>query len=139
MRFDKKFEAIINLPNEFDYNQILIPPMIIQPFIENSIKHGFVNKLDKGLIKIDFFISDQDTNAELHCIIEDNGIGRAKSKEMNQNQPNKQKSRGTKITTERLALLNQTHERKGYKIDITDLYNDNEEPCGTKVDITFPI
>ncbi|MGE0088316.1 MAG: histidine kinase, partial [Bacteroidales bacterium] len=116
MRFDKKFEAIINLPNEFDYNQILVPPMIIQPFIENSIKHGFVNKLDKGLIKIDFFISDQGTNAELHCIIEDNGIGRAKSKQMNQNQPNKQNSRGTKITTERLALLNQTYQRKGYKI-----------------------
>lgn len=139
MRFDKKFEAIINLPNEFDYNQILIPPMIIQPFIENSIKHGFVNKLDKGLIKIDFFISDQDKNAELHCIIEDNGIGRTKSKELNQNQPNKQKSRGTKITTERLALLNQTHERKGYNITIADLYNDNNDPCGTKVDITFPI
>ena len=51
MRFDKKFEAVINVPNEFDYNRILIPPMIIQPFIENAIKHGFANKTDKGIIK----------------------------------------------------------------------------------------
>jgi len=139
MRFDKKFEAFINVPNEFDYNKILIPPMIIQPFIENSIKHGFANKLDKGLIKIDFFITGQDPNSELHCIIEDNGIGRVRSKELNLNQSTKQKSRGTKITSERLALLNQTHQRKGYKISITDLYNEDNDAYGTKVDITFPI
>lgn len=139
MRFDKKFETLINVPNEFDYNKILIPPMIIQPFIENSIKHGFANKLDKGLVKLDFYILEQGTNSELHCIIEDNGIGRERSKELNLNQSNKQKTRGTKITAERLALLNQTHQRKGYKITITDLYNDNNDACGTKVDITFPI
>ncbi|OFX83787.1 MAG: hypothetical protein A2W99_03135 [Bacteroidetes bacterium GWF2_33_16] len=139
MRFDKKFEIIINVPNEFDYNQILIPPMIIQPFIENSIKHGFANKIEKGLIRIDFIITTDNSGSDLHCLIEDNGIGRAKSQELRQNQTNKQKSRGTVITKERFALLNQTHPRKGYKIETTDLYNQNNDTCGTRVDITFPI
>jgi ligand-binding sensor domain-containing protein len=139
MRFDKKFETVINVPNEFDYNRILIPPMIIQPFIENAIKHGFANKTEKGIIKIDFYILNHNLVSDLHCTIEDNGIGRIKSKELNKNQTNKQKSKGTIITRERLALLNQTHPRKGYKIETTDLFNEQNEACGTKVDITFPI
>lgn len=135
MRFDKKFDIKIIIPDEIRNRKILIPPMIIQPYIENSIKHGFVYKNDGAKIKLEFKISDNDF---LKCIIEDNGIGRKRAKELNKNNKTQQ-SKSTFITTERFALLNQTQQRKGYKINIIDLYDKYNLSCGTRVEIDIPI
>jgi ligand-binding sensor domain-containing protein len=135
MRFDKKFETEIILPRDSENLKILIPPMIIQPYIENSIKHGFSNINKGGKIKIKFSISDDNI---LKCIVEDNGIGREKSRDLNKNNKS-HKSKSTFITKERLALLNQTMIKKGFKTNTIDLYDDSNVPCGTRVEINMPI
>jgi two-component sensor histidine kinase len=135
MRFDKKFELLINVTSEIENTKILIPSMILQPYIENSIKHGFAFKESGGIIKLEFKLSEDNI---LKCIIEDNGIGRKKSRELNKNKT-KHQSKGTFITTERLALLNQTQPRKGYSVETTDLYDEFNLASGTRVEISIPI
>jgi len=135
MRFDKKFEADIILPTDSENLKILIPPMIIQPYIENSIKHGFANINKGGKIKIEFSISE---NNILKCVIEDNGIGREKSRNLNKNNKS-HKSKGTFITNERLTLLNQTQGKKGFNTSTIDLYDNSNIACGTRVEINLPI
>jgi len=135
MRFDKKFNIQVIVPDELSYSKIEIPPMVIQPYIENSIKHGFAHKTTDAKIIVKFEIVNEDY---LICTIEDNGIGRAKSKELNKNNKT-HKSKGTFITNERLELLNQTQQKKGYKAVTIDLYNDFNIAIGTKVRIQIPI
>jgi len=112
MRFDKNFETEIILPKEVNSRKIMIPPMIIQPYIENCIKYGFIYKVNNAKIKLEFKISDDDI---FHCIIEDNGIGRQKSRELSQNSKTS-KSKATYITSERLLLLNQTKKEMDIKL-----------------------
>lgn len=135
MRFDKKFETQIILPSEYENSKIIIPSMILQPYVENSIKHGFVFKENGGKIKLEFQISKDNI---LKCIIEDNGVGRNKSRELNRSKRSQQ-SKGTFITKERLSLLNQTQQRKGYKVDIIDLYDKYNLASGTRVEILIPL
>ncbi|MFC2096150.1 histidine kinase [Bacteroidota bacterium] len=134
MRFDKKFDTEIILPSEFESRKIIIPSMILQPYVENSIKHGFVFKDDGGKIKLEFQITDDNI---LKCVIEDNGIGRKKSRELNKSKKGHQ-SKGTFITNERLLLLNQTKQHKGYKAETIDLFDEYDLPCGTRVEIYIP-
>ncbi len=135
MRFGKIFETEIILSVECENRKIIIPSMILQPYVENSIKHGFVYKNEGGKIKLEFAILD---NNILKCIIEDNGIGRDRSREINRNRKSHQ-SKGTFITTERLSLLNQIKKRKGYKVETIDLYDEQNIACGTRVEIYLPI
>ncbi len=136
MRFDKKFEVEFILPPELEQRKIEIPPMVIQPFVENAIKHGFIYNKDDAKLKLEFkFIKEN----ILKCIIEDNGIGRKKSRELNRNNNKSHQSKGTFITHERLSLLNQTQPKKGYKINTIDLYDEYNLPCGTRVEITLPV
>lgn len=135
MRFDKKFEVEIKPPKELSARKIQIPPMLIQPFIENSIKHGFIYNIKNPKITIQFEIKDESV---LVCSIEDNGVGRAKSKELNKNNKT-HKSKGTFITNERLDLLNRTQSKKGYRFETIDLYNEFNIAIGTRVNIYIPI
>ncbi|MDA3954993.1 MAG: histidine kinase [Bacteroidales bacterium] len=135
MRFDKKFEINIIVPAEFENRRFIIPSMILQPYVENSIKHGFTFKNEGGKIHLEFLVSDDNI---LKCIIEDNGIGRKKARELNKGKMN-QSSKGTFITNERLSLLNQTKQRKGYKVEIIDLYDEYHLARGTRVEIFIPV
>ncbi|MDY6800989.1 MAG: histidine kinase [Bacteroidota bacterium] len=136
MRFDKHFDTEIILPKEFEQRKIEIPPMLIQPFVENAIKHGFIYKKEDAKLKLEFKIINEDI---LQCIIEDNGIGRQKSRDLNRKNNKSHQSKGSFITHERLRLLNNTQPRKGYNIKTTDLYDEYNLPCGTRVEITIPI
>ena len=135
MRYDKSFETEIILPKEISARKIMIPPMIIQPYIENAIKYGFIFKTNNAKIKLEFKITHDEI---LHCIIEDNGIGRKKSKELSKNSKTG-KSKATFITNERLVLLNQIEERKDYKTETIDLYDQYGIASGTRVVIDLPL
>jgi len=113
--------------------------MIIQPYIENAIKHGLIDKDKESYIKVDLCIRIENNNQYLHCLIEDNGVGRKRSEELDQNNKKSNTSKGTYITNERLSLLNQTHHRKGFKVETTDLFDDQNFSRGTLVEIIFPI
>jgi LytS/YehU family sensor histidine kinase len=135
MRFDKRFETNIIVPPEFESRRFLIPSMILQPYVENSIKHGFPFSDKGGKIHIEFQVIDSNI---LKCIIEDNGIGRKKARELNKSKIN-HSSKGTYIINERFSLLNQTQQRKGFKVDIIDLYDESDLAIGTRVEIFIPI
>ena len=134
LRFDNKFEYVINIDENIDTELILIPPMMAQPFIENAIEHGFQHKEGKGFLKIEFMLEDD----YLLIIIEDDGIGREKSKQMNIKREEKTRTHSTVIMQERINLLNKTLKRK-VTIQIIDLIDESGIAAGTKVLMYYPV
>ncbi len=134
MRFEYKFAYEIQVDPELDGHQYQIPPMLLQPFVENAILHGLLHKDEPGLIKIIFRIAGDKL---LHCIVEDNGIGRHKAAEINKGRHKGHKSIGLEITNRRVGLMNDPGQ-SDYKVVITDLH-DNSSPSGTSVLIKLPL
>ncbi|MBP9068243.1 MAG: histidine kinase [Bacteroidia bacterium] len=129
LRFKKNFSFEIDKGNVED---ILIPPMLIQPFIENSLAHGLLHKEGEKKLKIWFELSDV-----LICKIEDNGIGREKAKAIKQRQSTGHESFSGKAIGKRLEILSDVFEGDfGYSYE--DLY-DRNEAIGTRVVLTIPI
>jgi hypothetical protein len=134
LRFKDAFDYSITTTNIVDAGTIFIPPLLLQPFCENAVWHGLMHKESKGHLNI--IISEVISEHEkvLHCVIEDDGVGRQKAAEMKSKSAESEKSLGLKITTERLALLN--HENNFstfYKIE--DILNENNEVEGTRVQL----
>ena len=139
LRFENKFEISLNIPDELYFNNIKIPPMLIQPYIENAISHGLMHKTEKGLLTISFEIEFINDTECLKCTVLDNGIGRKKAKEYSAWKEKKHQSMATEITNERLQLLNSIHTKKGFQVIITDLENLKNESIGTKIELYIPI
>lgn len=124
--------------NKFDYEIIandealeeLIPPLLIQPFVENAIIHGVLPKKDKGLINIIFKVE----KSSLIIHIQDNGIGRSKASEKNQSIKDYHKSTGLNVTRERIENLGQDD-----GIEFVDLMDNNGRAVGTLVKIQLPL
>ncbi|MFN0201955.1 MAG: sensor histidine kinase [Bacteroidia bacterium] len=133
-RFSNRFGFQLNVAEDVDADFIEIPPMLLQPYIENAIRHGLMHKVGYGLLSID--IKKQDNF--LVCTIEDDGIGRKKSAELNAWRPKEHKSVGMEVTKERLELLNNIHNSQ-LNVEITDLYHENKEGAGTRVVLYIPI
>ncbi len=131
MRFENKIEYILNLNNEL--LNCLIPPLILLPFVENTIKYGISNIKGKG--KLEIYITKE--NNFLVCTIQDNGIGRVQSELLKDDENIKFESTGINYTRERLRLLS-NKKRSENLIVITDLYENNVSK-GTLVKISIPI
>ena len=129
LRFPDNFEYTFTVDKNIETEFIYIPPMILQPFLENCIVHGFSQLNRKGIIKINFKEITQQNIIE--CSIEDNGKGRKKRKLV------LRESLGTKIVKQRLHLINK--EPNNNPIHYLDLVDNNGTPCGTKVIIKIPI
>lgn len=131
LRFENKYDYYINIDNEMDEDFLMIPPMVVQPFVENAVLHGISPLKSKGLITIDFKID----NDILTILIKDNGIGRKKSEELKMF--SKSKSTGIKVTQMRLKhldtrlIINQT-------VEIIDL-EENGQSAGTMVVLRVPL
>jgi ligand-binding sensor domain-containing protein len=134
MRFENKFEYKIHVSEEIDGDYDEIPPMLIQPYIENAILHGINPKNGKGDINIRISL----VNQFIKISIIDDGIGRDASRALKSLLPSvKHKSMGMKITKDRLKILN-TIQQSNLSVNITDLYNAQREPIGTQVDLYIP-
>lgn len=134
LRFDNKFDFNINIDSTLDIKTVKMPSLLLQPFVENAIWHGLMNKENKGLLTITVLPSDP----FLKCIIQDNGVGRKTSEEINQKRLKLHKSLGAKITQDRLNLLSEFYKNE-LKIIFTDLFDSAGNSAGTKVEITIPI
>jgi hypothetical protein len=136
MRFHDKFSYTITTDPAISSQQALIPSMLVQPYVENAIWHGLLHKkTGNPELRIAFTKIDQGL---LQVLIEDNGIGRQMAAQLKSKESVKNKSQGLQITSDRLELI-----KNLYGIDanaeITDLYNDDGLPTGTRVTITLPL
>lgn len=135
LRFVNKFEYRIEADPGIDAYAVKIPPMILQPFIENAIKHGLLPKKADALLLVKFSMLDDES---LYCMVEDNGIGRVQREKLKEKSTSGHVSKGIKITKNRLELVNQLRSRPA-EIRITDLYKDSGEAAGTRIEIYIPI
>ena len=131
LRFSNKFDYKITVDPELDEEFIEIPPMIIQPYVENAIIHGLINLPDKGMLRIN--VKKKSDNSLL-CIVRDDGIGREKAAEIAKDSGIKHKSRGMLITKARLEILNR-QSKEDFSIRIVDLKDNKNNPMGTEVRI----
>ena len=134
LRFEIPFKYEIHCIG-FEKESVMIPTLIIQPFIENAIWHGLhSNEKPDGRIKIDLSLHDD----RLYCEISDNGIGRTKVSVSTENKDNRKKSLGIALTRRRLQLLAPLEEKES-GITITDLKNEFGENEGTVIHIEIPV
>jgi tetratricopeptide (TPR) repeat protein len=134
LRFKNAFDFQISIDSSIDTDDIRIPPLLLQPFVENAIWHGLMHKEERGLLSISM-VAEEDT---LVCIIRDNGIGRKQAARLKSKSAEKHKSMGLQITAERLALLTGTGEA-GHFFRIEDLYDTEGNAIGTQVVLTIKI
>jgi ligand-binding sensor domain-containing protein/putative methionine-R-sulfoxide reductase with GAF domain len=128
LRFEKKFSYEIKIDSNVAAESVMVPPLIFQPFIENSIWHGLLHKETSGtlLVHIDY------KENILECIVEDNGIGREMSATYKSKTSAHKKSLGLQLTRERLAIMNEQEKRKS-SVEVIDLKNGSGIASGTRV------
>jgi len=135
MRFKDKLKYNITVDENVDSNFIEIPPLLLQPYVENAIWHGLMHKEEGGQINISVSVLP---NESILCIsIQDNGVGRQKSEQLRSNSAGKHKSYGTKVTSERLDLINKVY-KTGASVTTEDVTNTSGEIAGTLVTIKIP-
>nr|WP_294859477.1 histidine kinase [uncultured Fluviicola sp.] len=130
-----RFKDIFDFAIEYELRQLpvypCIPPMLIQPYVENAILHGLVKRPDGGELFLKFYLED----GLLKVLIQDNGIGYSASKK--EKKESKHKSYGTQITEERLKSLQ--GKNGAYNVSIGNVDNSDPEFPGTRVIVTIPI
>ncbi|PLW95500.1 MAG: hypothetical protein C0591_11015, partial [Marinilabiliales bacterium] len=134
MRFEDQLISSIQVDKELDVENVLIPPMILQPFVENAIQHGLLHKEGVGRLEINISKKDKDY---FICTIKDNGIGREKSEQFKK-VVQEYTIKGTRLTQDRINLLNNTVNNAKGRIYFTDLKNKYGEATGTIVSIELP-
>jgi LytS/YehU family sensor histidine kinase len=129
MRYADKFMVVYNIQERIAEGDYLIPPMIIQPFVENAILHGLRNKADgNGILKLSASLQTEYIIVQ----VEDNGIGRAKAAELKANNPIHKSSVGIKVTQDRISIFNNLNPDRKANVEIQDLHE------GTRVVISLP-
>lgn len=126
-RFKEKFDYELNISEDIITDQVEVPPMLIQPYIENAVWHGLRYRDTKGFLKVDIKIGKGNV---LQVSIEDNGIGRKKSQELKTVNQKDKISTGMKNTESRLKIINELY-KAGMTVLVEDL--DNKNNSGTKV------
>ncbi|MEP7375852.1 MAG: histidine kinase [Chitinophagaceae bacterium] len=127
LRFKNSFDYSISFHNHFDISSIFIPPLLLQPFAENAIWHGLMQKEGHGTLDVAFELD----NNLLNCYISDNGVGRKTAEALKSRSIVKQKSMGMQITAGRLALLNKDAEQTTFFVE--DLVDAEGRAAGTRV------
>lgn len=127
MRFSHSFEYHVET-GDLDLDNTLIPPMLVQPFLENAIEHGLMNMEDKGCLQVRFF----QTNGTLHIEIIDNGAGGGQNSQINK----EKESLSQVITEERIELL---FGKDKHVAGMRKQPNYRQDQTGYKVEIYFPL
>ena len=130
LRLKNKFDFKIEVDERLDAEAVYIPPMLIQPFVENAIKHGLRNKEDKGTLEISFRKNAQ----VIYCKVKDDGIGRDKARQLLEAD---HRSLALQIIRERLDVLKNVYNAE-LELSIEDLRNEQGLPAGTRVHLSLP-
>jgi tetratricopeptide (TPR) repeat protein len=132
-RFDNKFLCEFHVASDVQTDSVLIPPMLLQPFVENAIWHGLMHKEGEGTISIDIRKENEEF---LNISIMDDGIGRERAAELKSKSAS-HKSHGLKVTSERIDMMNRLNST-GARVNIYDLKDHNRSAIGTKVELIIP-
>lgn len=130
-RFQDKFDYTINVDERVDVDEFQIPPMLLQPYIENAVWHGLRYKTEKGHLNIEI---QPKSNNEIAIVITDDGIGRERSKALKTANQKKQNSKGMNNIKKRVAILNEMYKDK---VDVTIADFQDLKDVGTKVVVTL--
>ncbi|MBD3583488.1 tetratricopeptide repeat protein [Flavobacterium selenitireducens] len=133
LRFNQVFDFGIEKSPDIE-DDTAIPPLLLQPFVENAIIHGLMPKKEQGRIDVKFAISGDN----LVCTITDDGIGIDKSRQMKEQSVSVHKSMALDITKKRLEMIKAMTSRKA-NVDITERADDAGNVIGTQVVITLPV
>jgi len=134
LRFNYHFAYKISVPKNLDIDMLKVPPLIIQPYVENAIWHGLMHKEEKG--QLDIEVSQE--NNYLFFKITDDGIGRKQSAALASKSATKHKSMGLRITADRIAMMETANEIES-PVTINDLVNADGSAAGTEVIIKMPV
>ncbi|MCE7996810.1 MAG: histidine kinase [Roseivirga sp.] len=132
IRFEVPFEFRLELSEDLATDELLVPPMLTQPFIENAIEHGFLHKEEQG--HIDLIIKE--TDRQLLITVKDDGIGRVQASTLAKK--TKHESMATQITIERLKLIQKKLRQKS-ELLIKDLMDQHNQVTGTQVQLNIPL
>jgi len=134
LRFSESFEYHISIADDIDPSEIKIPPMILQPFVENAIWHGLMPRQGEKELRVEFVL--QDNGDILLCSVKDNGIGAEASKRLKQNSASagQHKSKGLSLVTERLKLLEQQYNHP-FRAEMIDILNNDNQVSGTCINL----
>lgn len=133
LRFNKMFDFSINKDEKIE-DDLALPPLLIQPFVENAIIHGIVPQKKHGFIIIDFSVNER----HLICTITDSGIGIETSKKMKEQSVSVHKSRALDIIEKRLKMI-ENSTSKPSKLTIEELEDSNGNVMGTRVTLLLPV
>jgi LytS/YehU family sensor histidine kinase len=135
IRANQRWVYEIHVSTDLDKDKVQVPPLILQPFVENAILHGLYHRTQKGG-ELQIAVA-QDEQGILRVSISDNGIGRQASASKNTHLAHKKKSLGTQFSMERVQKLNPQN-KLVYDVSITDLYPDRPDMSGTVVELSLP-
>lgn len=133
-RFDNKFRCIFDVAENVNTNSIMIPPMLLQPFVENAIWHGLMQKDGEGTITIGIKMDGEEA---INISITDDGIGREKAAELKSKSAT-HKSHGLKVTSQRIEMMNKLNST-GAQVNIFDLRDESGKATGTRVELVIPV
>jgi|GEM_PF-1604677 len=135
MRYGGRFQYAIDVPETLDPDGFELPPMLVQPYVENAIWHGLMNREgDNGLLSL----AVSERNQALVIKVEDNGIGRKKAAELKSRSAVAHKSHGMQMTDERIKIINELYNIRA-TVTVEDLFDEQGEGRGTRVTLTIPI
>ena len=134
MRFNNEFEYEIIIDPQINVAGVFIPPLLIQPYVENAIWHGLMLKNGNRVLQMQINLKED----ILQIIIEDNGVGREQSAMMKAAGNGQHKSFGMKITKDRIGLINRTLGINA-EVEVEDLMDDNGKAIGTRVIVNVPV
>jgi tetratricopeptide (TPR) repeat protein len=133
LRYKDKFFYHIEVDENIKQDDMSIPPMLVQPFIENAIEHGIRHKKTPGRIDVRFILKGK----KILCEVEDDGVGREKAWETEVKERTGHKSLATEIINDRIKALNKKFRNK-IQLQIIDKISENAETTGTKVLLDLP-
>jgi len=135
LRFNNRFDVVISVSDEINRGTVMVPPLLLQPFVENAIWHGLMPKEgETGELYVRYWIHQH----KLCMSIEDNGIGRAASAKIRTGRIVTLQKQGVKLTDERIQIINGIY-HANIQAEIKDLVDDQGEAAGTRVIVSLDL
>lgn len=133
LRFNNRFNLVVNVSESINRTNLQVPPLLLQPFVENAIWHGLMAKDgERGTLYLHYWLQQD----KLCMSVEDNGIGRSASRQARTGRVSTLQKHGIKLTDERIHIINEIYHAHVQAI-IKDLIDDQGDPAGTRVIISL--